>query len=63
VELSFNRLEVMADPGVTIVAYTPEPGSRSAETLGLLATWAATEEAHLSEPSNSDARQVSPDAQ
>jgi hypothetical protein len=44
-ELSFNRLEVSADPGLMIVAYSAEPGSRSAEALGLLASWAATEEA------------------
>src|SRR4051794_7009551 len=44
-ELSFDRLEVVADPGLMIVAYTAEPGSRSAEALGLLASWAATEEA------------------
>jgi hypothetical protein len=43
-ELSFNRLEVSADPGLMIVVYTAEPGSRSAEALGLLASWAATEE-------------------
>jgi transcriptional regulator with XRE-family HTH domain len=43
-ELSFNRLEVMADAELMIVVYTAEPGSRSAEALGLLASWAATEE-------------------
>jgi hypothetical protein len=42
-ELSFNRLQLSADPGLMIVAYTAEPGSRSAEALGLLASWAATE--------------------
>jgi transcriptional regulator with XRE-family HTH domain len=42
-ELSFDRLEVAADPGLMIVAYTADPGSRSAEALALLATWAATE--------------------
>jgi transcriptional regulator with XRE-family HTH domain len=45
-ELSYNRIEVPADPGLMIVAYTPEPGSKSAEAFGLLASWAATEEAH-----------------
>jgi hypothetical protein len=30
--LSFNRLEVTADPDPMLVAYTAEPGSRSAET-------------------------------
>jgi hypothetical protein len=44
-ELSFDRLEVSADPGLMIVAYTPEPGSRSAEAFALLASWAATEAA------------------
>ena len=43
-ELSFNRLEVAADPGLIVVAYTAEPGSRSAETFALLASWAATED-------------------
>jgi transcriptional regulator with XRE-family HTH domain len=43
-ELSFNRLELMADTGLMIVAYSAEPGSRSAEALDLLASWAATEE-------------------
>jgi transcriptional regulator with XRE-family HTH domain len=43
-ELSFNRLEVAADPGLMIVAYTAEPGSRSAEAFALLASWAATED-------------------
>jgi hypothetical protein len=47
-ELSFNRLQVTADPGLMIVAYTAEPGSRSAETFGLLASWAAT--ATVSDP-------------
>jgi transcriptional regulator with XRE-family HTH domain len=44
-ELSYNRFELPADPGLTIVAYTPEPGSKSAEAFGMLASWAATEEA------------------
>jgi transcriptional regulator with XRE-family HTH domain len=44
-ELSYNRIDVAADPGLMIVTYTAEPGSRSAEALRLLASWAATEEA------------------
>jgi transcriptional regulator with XRE-family HTH domain len=54
-ELSFNRLEIMADPGLVIVAYSAEPGSRSAEALGLLASWTATEE-HASRPARRDPR-------
>jgi transcriptional regulator with XRE-family HTH domain len=44
-ELSYDRLELAADPGLTIVAYTAEPGSRSEEAFNLLASWTATEEA------------------
>jgi hypothetical protein len=40
--LSFNRLDLAADPGLTIFTYTAEPGSRSEEALKLLGSWAAT---------------------
>jgi len=40
--LSFNRLDLAADPGLTLFTYTAEPGSRSEEALGLLGSWAAT---------------------
>ena len=46
-ELSYNRIELAADPGLTIVAYTAEPGSRSEEALRLLASWAATREEEI----------------
>ena len=51
-ELSYNRLEISADPGLIIVAYTPEPGSRSAESFALLASWAATEQAGQAAPND-----------
>jgi transcriptional regulator with XRE-family HTH domain len=41
-ELSYNRIEFAADRGLMIVAYTAEPGSRSQESLRLLASWVAT---------------------
>lgn len=45
-----------------IVTYTAEPGSRSAQALGLLASWAATDEdAGRPAQSNPEAPQVSPD--
>ncbi len=52
-ELSFERLDVTADPDLMLVVYTAEPGSRSAESLDLLASWAASEAEGLapSEPS------------
>ena len=40
--LSFNRLDLAADPGLTLFTYTAEPGSRSEEALKLLGSWAAT---------------------
>jgi transcriptional regulator with XRE-family HTH domain len=40
--LSYNRLDVAADPGLTIFTYAAEPGSRSEEALNLLGSWAAT---------------------
>ncbi len=40
--LSFNRMDLTADPGLTLFTYTAEPGSRSEDTLKLLGSWAAT---------------------
>jgi hypothetical protein len=37
-------MELRADTGLTILTYTAEPGSKSAEALNLLASWAATPE-------------------
>ena len=43
--LSFNRLDLAADHGLTIFTYAAEPGSRSEEALRLLGSWAATPDA------------------
>jgi hypothetical protein len=40
--LTYNRLDLAADPGLTLFTYTAEPGSRSEEALTLLGSWAAT---------------------
>ena len=40
--LSFNRLDVAADHGLTISTYAAEPGSRADEALALLGSWVAT---------------------
>jgi transcriptional regulator with XRE-family HTH domain len=40
--LSFNRLDLAADAGLTLFTYTAEPGSRSEDGLRLLGSWAAT---------------------
>jgi transcriptional regulator with XRE-family HTH domain len=40
--LTYNRMELAADPGLAITIYTAEPATRSAEALDLLGSWAAT---------------------
>jgi MmyB-like transcription regulator ligand binding domain len=42
VSLSYNRLDLAADYGLTIFTYAAEPGSRSEEALKLLGSWTAT---------------------
>jgi hypothetical protein len=42
--LTYDALEIPADPGQTIVAYTAEPGSPSQQALNLLASWAAAQD-------------------
>jgi hypothetical protein len=41
-ELSYEVLELAADSGLTISVYAAEPGSRTQQSLDLLASWAAT---------------------
>jgi transcriptional regulator with XRE-family HTH domain len=52
--LTYNRLDLAADPGLTLFTYTAEPGSRSEEALKLLGSWSATvdpaESAHVTDP-------------
>jgi transcriptional regulator with XRE-family HTH domain len=40
--LTFEAMELVADPGLTLFVYTAEPGSKSEQGLNLLASWAAT---------------------
>jgi hypothetical protein len=44
ISLTYNRMELAADPGLAITIWTAEPGSKSAEALSLLGSWAATQE-------------------
>jgi MmyB-like transcription regulator ligand binding domain len=55
VELAFEALDLPADPGLTLTAYTAEPGSPSEDALRLLASWAAT-----AEPKGSETRDHTP---
>lgn len=40
-DLTYDRMDLAADPGLTLFTYTAEPGSRDDETLKLLGSWAA----------------------
>jgi transcriptional regulator with XRE-family HTH domain len=40
--VSFEAMELVADPGLTMFVYSAEPGSKSAQALNLLASWTAT---------------------
>lgn len=42
IRLTYNRLELAADAGQALTIWTAEPGSKSAEALSLLGSWAAT---------------------
>ncbi|MFJ3384817.1 MULTISPECIES: helix-turn-helix domain-containing protein [unclassified Curtobacterium] len=44
-ELDYEALDLVADPGLTMFTYSAEPGSSSERSLALLGTWAATERA------------------
>lgn len=41
--LTYEVMELTADPGLSLNAYTAEPGTRDAEALALLSSWAASD--------------------
>ena len=68
-ELAYEAMEMPADPGLTMFAYTAEPASPSEERLKLLASWAATDAAAAAaaaavgsrdEAAHGDAERLSP---
>ena len=56
VELTYEGMELPADPGLMLFVYTAEPGTPSEDGLKLLASWAATQELAESAPAGSQAR-------
>lgn len=44
ISLVFEAMELAADPGLTITAYTPEPGTPAEDALRRLAHWAASQD-------------------
>jgi transcriptional regulator with XRE-family HTH domain len=53
--LTYDRLDLVADPGLTMFAYTAEPGSTSEQAMSLLGSWAATLEREQAAPAPYDA--------
>lgn len=43
ITLDFDAMELPAQPGLTLTAYSAAPGTPDHDTLRLLAAWAATE--------------------
>jgi hypothetical protein len=56
IEVTFDSLELPADPGLTLTTYSAEPDTPSEDALKLLASWAATthDEQHLREAEQTD---------
>lgn len=52
--LTYEGLELTAEPGLSFLIYTAEPGSPSQERLALLASWAATDQAESTAPTYHD---------
>jgi hypothetical protein len=55
-ELTFEMMELAADPGLSILTYSAEPGTRSEEALSLLGSWAATLDEEQRTHTTDDAR-------
>jgi hypothetical protein len=54
-DLTYEMLELPADPGLSILTYSAEPGTPSEEALSLLGSWAATLEQEQQARSTDDA--------
>jgi transcriptional regulator with XRE-family HTH domain len=48
--LTFEMMELATDPGLNLLTFTAEPGTRSDEALKLLGSWAATAEQERTAP-------------
>jgi hypothetical protein len=56
-DLMFEAMALEADEGLTLTAYTAEPGTPSHDALRLLASWAATSRYESSTETRRPARQ------
>ena len=51
IKLGFEAMPMPADPGLTLTAYSAEPGTPAQDALRLLAIWSATSERSVGSPS------------
>jgi transcriptional regulator with XRE-family HTH domain len=54
-DLTYEAFELPSEPGLTLLVYTAEPDTPTAEALGFLASWAATQQAATSQAATSQA--------
>nr|WP_037598515.1 helix-turn-helix transcriptional regulator [Streptacidiphilus jeojiense] len=59
ITLDFDAMELPAQPGLTLSAYTAAPGTPDHDTLQLLATWAATTNAEANQGQTAPSEQGS----
>jgi hypothetical protein len=52
IDLTYDRLDLVADPGLTVFTLTAERGSRHEDALRLLGSWAAVPAAVSAEPTD-----------
>ncbi|SDW77065.1 Helix-turn-helix domain-containing protein [Arthrobacter sp. cf158] len=55
-ELSFEAMDLPADPGLSLIVYSTEPGSAAEESLKLLASWSASDGDPASAPQAADGK-------
>jgi len=49
-DLTYEAFELPSEPGLTMLVYTAEPDTATAQALGFLASWAATQHVKANEP-------------
>jgi transcriptional regulator with XRE-family HTH domain len=54
--VTYESMELAADPGLTMFVYTAEPGSTSEEALNVLASWAATPDEEVTNADHEEQR-------
>ncbi|WP_329459045.1 helix-turn-helix domain-containing protein [Streptomyces sp. NBC_01497] len=55
-ELRYDLMRLTAEPGLTMITYTAEPGTASHDSLSLLASWAASQDSDIEEDKSAGSR-------